>query len=297
VGIVASLLAAVFMGQLAGLWGLNGELLLGGLITGGSVGGKVTSAGLEVILREHHQRLQGNDEEVPQAPKIIPLVASALVVIPSPLVVFILASLAATTPPESPGTPPGRVAQTMVEPTSTVVPVPTIPASTFCTEVERTHASDTYVCVGSEPGDPVGAGGNWVMTAESSDFESIKATSRIVIVRIQDGSNPWFLQFEAPAGKLLVPAVYDAASTSFRDGKHLATWSHLATLDLTSRFASMHPCTGRLEVRVFDHSEADDASDLVNVNRFAANFEQGCGDSHTTLYGTIRINVPADETE
>jgi hypothetical protein len=47
----------------------------------------------------------------------------------------------------------------------------------------------------------------------------------------------------------------------------------------------------------FDYGEPDVVSGYLTVTRFAANFEQKCGDSDATLYGTIRINIPADDSE
>jgi hypothetical protein len=286
------------MGQLVGLWGFNGALLLGGIITGGSVGEKVMSAGIELILHERYERSQGNDETVPQAPKVIPLVASALVVIPLLLIVSSLVIRAATTLTERPNTPRRVVAQTVVEvptveptPTPTVISMPSVPAATFCDGVERTHPSDTYVCVGSETGDPVGAGGNWVMTAESSHFESILADGHEVMVRFQDSSNSWTLRFAAPIDQLLTPGAYEIASN--------ATQTYFANLEVNSSLSAWRmSCVGRFDVLVYDHDGgADISSGNVNIDRFAANFEQECDSSHATLYGTVRINVPANDTE
>jgi hypothetical protein len=293
VGVAASLFLAVVMGQLVGLWGFNGALLLGGVITGGSVGEKVMLAGVEKILHERYERSQGNDEQVPQPPKLIPLIASALVVIPSLAIVSILALRAAGTFVESLRTPQPSVAQTIVEvptvePTPTATVRPAIPASTFCDGVEQTHPSDTYVCVGSEQGDPVGAGGNWIMTAESSDFHLILADTSGVMVSIQEGSNTWTLSFAAPVDTLLTPGTYDIASN--------ASATNFATLEVSSHSAGrVLSCVGQFEVLAFDHGDVDVNTGYVNVTSFAADFEQECDSSHATLYGKIRINIPGKD--
>jgi hypothetical protein len=283
------------MGQLVGLWGFNGVLLLGGVITGGAVSAKVMSAGVEMILHERYERSQSSDESVPQPPKVIPLIASALVVVPLLLVALIPALRATGTFVESLRPPQPSVAQPVVEvPTVEsppgVIGIPTIPASTFCSGVERIHPSDTYLCVGSETGDPVGAGRNWVMTAESSVFETIRADSREVMVRFQEGSYPWTLLFGAPKEELLIPGEYVYAKN--------AAETYYATLEVTSNSAGPRlSCHGRFEVLVFEHGEADVDPDRVDVTRFAADFVQECDGSEANLYGKVRINIPAPDSE
>jgi hypothetical protein len=128
----------------------------------------------------------------------------------------------------------------------------------------------------SQPGDFVGGGQRWVMTSSASTFSAQRAQPNVIAldVRTADGS-AWNLVFASPQGTTLTSGTYEQA----------VLYPNQSSLRPALRVGGCAGVAGRFVV----YDIAIDGSG--QVQRFAADFEQHCGDTAPALFGAIRFNA------
>ncbi len=126
--------------------------------------------------------------------------------------------------------------------------------------------SEFLLSVESDPGEPVGRGTSQTFTEDVGEFSAVRNSDNGVTVRVDGEAQHWTLDFASPRDSLLVPGPYeDAGNFPF----HSPTKPGIG-IRANGRVCSVS--SGR-----FDVLEASFASDGA-VERFAADFEQRCGD-------------------
>ena len=146
-------------------------------------------------------------------------------------------------------------------------------AATVAAEAQPT----TFLSFDSQPGDYIGGGRRFTLTPADGTFNVTRNYDQGVSVSFQGpGSSFWYLDFAAPGPVPLVPGMYEAATrfpfqSPTRPG--LSVWGEGGPCNtFTSRFTVLEA--------VYDG--------LGNVQRFAADYEQHCGDLGPALFGSVR---------
>ena len=133
----------------------------------------------------------------------------------------------------------------------------------------------------SQTGDSIGAGAKAVYSPANSQWMVTSSSEgNRIDAAIADGTNYWRLTFSAPAGQPLAVGYYGAARASWL--------TPFNGLDVSGSGRGCTP-TGRfvvLEIALGSNG---------TVQRFAADFEQHCGDGVPALFGAIRYNSTIDE--
>ena len=278
--LVTSTFLGIMLGSVAGSTGLNSVLFLGGLVAGGIAADRVMSAAVEQILHNQYQTHNELPSSLPWEPGRLGRLLKegvALVILLAIVVGAISLMSIGGTRARSSRPVPTAVIRSDPQLTAT----PNTSAATYCSEVERKHPSDTYVCMGSEPGDPVASGGNWVMTKESSTFSQLYADGHNVVIRVVDGSD-WDLSFAAPSKEQLQIVAYENAANFEANIEQ-------ATMHVRASNAFLQ-CSGSFQVLTYEYD-----STASTIKRLAINFVQTCNDTGAKLYGIIRINIsPGD---
>ena len=134
----------------------------------------------------------------------------------------------------------------------------------------------------SQAGDPVGRGGQGVFSPAGSQWQVTSGESgRHVSIYISDAIASWSLTFSAPEGSPLGTGHYGAA--------HRYPFTPLNGLSVSGEGSACNTLTGRFAIL-----EIVLGSDGT-VQRFAADFEQHCGDGVPALFGIIRYNSTIDD--
>jgi hypothetical protein len=266
--IVVGLFVGVMLGQVLGLAGLNGALFVSGLFAGGIVADKVLTAAIQKASNSSSEMSPDGGQQRRFMP--VPMVAGILAVVPIVWVIGISAS----------GVSNALNVQSRARatPMPTAVPTPNASAATYCAGVEHKRPSDSYVCIGSEPGDPVGFGSNWLITQKqgklgwSSDGHSVSVT--------ENQGRSWSLYFAAMPGEQLHEGAYENTA-------NLLMGETRPILDVHT--SGKYYCFGRFDVLVLEYEK--NTGDLVN---FAANFEQRCEGAGAGLQGIVRYHIYSD---
>lgn len=288
--LVISVTLGLMLGSVAGLTGLNFVLFLGGLIAGGVAADRVMSTAVEKILHAKYQAQPQYD--VPKSKPTEPLIIGKLLrdgaalIIALAIVVGVISLLTMGGKREvnSKGAP---AAAKQSDPTNPPAPQvtskPKTPASAFCGEIEQQHPSNVYVCLGSEAGDPVAGGRNWLMTGEASAFTQIFSDGHSVVIHVSDGSN-WDMSFAPPSNDQFQVGAYKNAVN--RDARIDQATMHVRTNNVALR------CGGSFEVLAFEYDNT-----TSKIKRLGINFVQTCNDTGAKLYGIVRVNMAPGELE
>jgi hypothetical protein len=136
----------------------------------------------------------------------------------------------------------------------------------------------TFLSFASQPGDRVGEGRRFTLTTADGTIAASRIHSQGVSVSFAGPSSYWYLSFAAPGDAALVPGMYEGATefhgrTPTRPG-----------LEVWGRSGSCSDVAGRFVVLEAVYDGAG------NVLRFAADYEQHCGESTPALYGSVRYS-------
>ena len=139
-------------------------------------------------------------------------------------------------------------------------------------------AQTTGLYLDSQPGDYIGGGQQLTYTPDTATFSAsgVPGNLTIYVAPPSTSFQQWVLSFSSPEGSPLTVGSYADAhvygNTSFT-GLHVYGFGHICST-LTGRFD------------ILDIAFAADGT----VQRFAADFEQHCGDSDAALFGSVRFN-------
>ena len=140
----------------------------------------------------------------------------------------------------------------------------------------------TVLYLDSQAGDYVGAGKKTAYNPANSRWTaSWSSSGNQVTIRVEDGVDWWSINFSAPQGQPLAVGTYnDAQEYPFTPFNGLSVYgSGRSCGDVVGRFV------------ILDLALASNGT----VQRFAADFEQHCGNAVPALFGTVRYNSAAGE--
>lgn len=141
-------------------------------------------------------------------------------------------------------------------------------------------AQPTVLLMHSQPGDYIGAGGNWLHTPADGAFSASRNFDNGVTISFQNfPATWWYLDFAAPGEVPLVPGTYEMA-TRFPFQEPTAPG-----LSVGGTGRGCNTLTGRFTIFEVVYGAGD------AITSFAANFEQHCEGQAPALYGSIRYNA------
>ena len=139
---------------------------------------------------------------------------------------------------------------------------------------QTARAQTTALFVSSQAGDSVGQGKTATYTTADKTFTTFVSANDVTISLGGPGLPFWRLTFSGPGGTVPGPGVYEAARR--------APFTRFNGLDV-SGVSGCNDLTGRFVVLEAVYAGG-------NVVRFAADFEQHCGDADAGIFGAIRYN-------
>ena len=171
-------------------------------------------------------------------------------------------------------------------PAPTRIPNTNTTASTYCANVEKSYAGDTYFCIGSVTGDLMGEGRNWLIPAGVVKLINSHSDGHSVTVNIRGGAT-WDFHFTPPIGKQFEKGSYTVKLGLGQAQAGDVDRSPFLIATMHEMDPSKFNCSGDFDVLDFDYD-----SNTGTVNRLAVNFDQQCDVPYSVLNGTVRINYP-----